>query len=229
MQKIKETALEVVYGVVPITLIMLILQFTPIGLPWGDFVQFLCGTLLLIVGMVLFLLGVEIGFIPMGEAIGSSLVSTGKMRIILIFGFVLGFAVTMPEPDVQVLALQASETSPGIVRMALVLVISLGVGLAVALAMFRLFKGFPVKFIVTVGFGIAFIMLLFCPPDMARLAFDAYGVTTGSLTVPFIMSLGVGVASVTAKRGKSADTFGMLGIASLGAVLATLVMGVIGR
>lgn len=229
MQKIKATVLEVLYGVIPISVIITLLQFTPVRIPWELYIDFLFGTLLLIVGLTIFLIGVEIGFIPIGETMGSSLVATGNMRLIVLCAFLIGFAVTIPEPDVQVLVTQVAEASGGISKFILLLVIATGVGLATGLALYRIFKGIQVKYILTVGYVIAFILLMFAPPDLARVAFDSGGVTTGSLTVPFIMSLGVGVASVTAKKGSSSDTFGILAIASLGPVLTILIMGVLSR
>ncbi len=229
MQKIKATLLEVAYGVIPITLIITLLQFTIAQIPWPMYFDFLGGTVLMTIGLTLFLLGIEVGFIPIGESLGSSLVQSGSMRLILLFGFVIGFAVTVPEPDVLVLATQASRMSEGVNKYALLLMIATGVGLSVALALYRIFKGIAVRKILTVGYLLALALLYFCPPEVASLAFDSGGVTTGSLTVPFIMSLGVGVASVTAKKSSSSDTFGILALASLGPVLTLLVMGVLSR
>ncbi|QQO07927.1 DUF1538 domain-containing protein [Breznakiella homolactica] len=229
MEKIKSTLLEVLYGVIPIVILISILQFTIARLPWDYYFDFLAGTVFLVVGLTMFLIGLEIGFIPFGESFGSSLVKSGKMRIILLFGFIIGVVVTLPEPDVQVLAAQADAYLDTVSKPALILGIALGVGLFVALALFRIFKGIEVKYILTAGYGIVFILLIFCPPEFASLAFDAGGVTTGSLTVPFIMSMGVGVASVTSKGSSSANNFGILAIASLGPVITLLAMGVLNR
>lgn len=227
--RVKAKLLEVIYGVLPIVLIITLLQLTIAEIPWAQYYDFLGGTVLVVCGLLLFLLGVEASFIPIGELLGSSLVGTGKIYLILLFGFIIGFAVTMPEPDVQVLATQASALSAEIDKNLLVFIIASGVGLSVALALFRIFHDIPVLHILIAGYALAFILLLFCPPEIATIAFDSGGVTTGSLTVPFIMSLGVGVASVTAKKSSSANSFGIMAIASMGSVLVVLVMGVLAR
>lgn len=229
LSKFKETILEVVYGVLPILVIITLLQFTIAQISWELYFDFLGSTVLLVLGLALFLLGVNIGFVPVGKALGSSLVKSGSMRIILIFGFIIGFAVTVPEPDVQALALQVQNVSSNINKNTFVLIIAIGVGLFVALALLRIFLNIPIKYFLIGGYLLVFILLIFCPPEFSRMAFDAGGVTTGSLTVPFIMSLGVGVASVTAKKSSTANSFGILAIASLGPVLTVLLMGVLSR
>jgi hypothetical protein len=227
VDKIKSTLAEVLYGTLPIVGIITLLQFTIARLPMDYYVAFLGGTVLLILGLTLFLLGLEIGFIPFGESFGSSLVQSGKMRIILLFGFVIGIAVTLPEPDVQVLAAQVASYLSHVSKTTFILGIALGVGLFTSLALFRIFAGWGVKYLLAAGYALIFVLLIFCPSDFASIAFDAGGVTTGSLTVPFIMSLGVGVASVTSKNGSSANNFGILAIASIGPVITLLVMGIV--
>ena len=225
--RLKETIQEVLYGILPITIIITVLQFTIIQLPSELYLQFLGGTVLVTVGLILFLLGIEVGFLPMGERIGASLVEKGSLRLILIFSFIIGFAVTIPEPDVQALVAQVQTVSDGqINRAVLVLLIALGVGLFVMLGMLKMFLNIPIRHFLAAGYGLVFLLLAFTPPTYARIAFDAGGVTTGSLTVPFIMSLGVGVASATAKKDSAGESFGILALASLGPVLAVLLMGV---
>lgn len=224
---VKETVLEVLYGVLPISIIITILQFTLVKLPWDTYFDFLGGALLLLIGLTIFLLGVNIGFVPFGEALGNALVKTGKMRLILLFGVIIGFAVTIPEPDVQVLISQVAATTSSIDKTLLLIVLASGVGIFVALALLRIFLKIPVRYILIGGYALCLLLLLFCPSEIATIAFDAGGVTTGSLTVPFIMSLGVGVASVMAKKSSMSDSFGILAIASLGPVLSILLLGVL--
>lgn len=227
--KIRETLKEVLYGALPIVGIITVLQLTIARMPWSTYADFLGGTLLLVIGLVLFLTGVSFGFIPIGESLGSALVKSRKMSIVLVLGFAIGFAVTLPEPDVLVLATQASELTSVMPKATLLVVIALGVGLFVSLSLLRIFLNLHIKYPLMVGYGVAFILLYFCPPEMASIAFDSGGVTTGSLTVPFIMSLGMGVSSVIAKDKDSENSFGILALASLGPVLTILVMGVVSR
>ncbi|WP_255947775.1 DUF1538 family protein [Brucepastera parasyntrophica] len=149
MEKITATLKEVLYGVIPILLLITLLQFTIARLPWEFYFNFLGGTVLLTVGLTMFLIGLEIGFIPFGESFGASLVKGGKMRTILLFGFIIGLVVTLPEPDVQVLAAQADAYLENIDKPVLILGIAVGVGIFVALALFRIFTGISVKYILT--------------------------------------------------------------------------------
>jgi len=228
--KVKETVKEVVAGIIPIIAIITLLQVTIVTIPWEMYANFLAGTVLLICGLVLFLIGVNSSFLPIGEMIGSALVETGQLRTILIFAFIIGFSVTLPEPDVQVLAAQAAAISEGTIdKTLLILFIAVGVGLFVVVAMLRVFLDTPVAYILMVGYAIAFCMIYLVDSNMSSIAFDASGVTTGSLTVPFILSLGMGVSAVVAKKNASESSFGILAIASLGPILTVLALGVYGR
>jgi hypothetical protein len=141
----------------------------------------------------------------------------------------LGFVVTVAEPDVQVLALQVDTVSGGTISKKLIVAsIALGVGIFVALALLRIFLRIPIAYLLGVGYVIVFILALFAPPEFVAVSFDAGGVTTGPMTVPFILALGIGVASVSGghKRNEN-NSFGLIALASLGPVLAVLVMGII--
>ncbi|MDQ0257308.1 hypothetical protein J2S74_004766 [Evansella vedderi] len=228
MQEIRDTIKEVIYAVMPITLVVVLLQFTIIWLPLEMFLQFLVGVVFVTVGLILFLLGVHIGLLPVGEMIGSSLPKTGKLWIILFFGFLLGFVVTIAEPDVRVLALQIDLVSDGIIsRTILVYSVALGVGIFVMLAMLRIVFNFPITYLLMGGYGVVFLLASFTPPSFIPISFDAGGVTTGPMTVPFILALGVGVASVIRGKSSSSDSFGLVALASIGPIIAVLILGVI--
>lgn len=227
---IKDTAKEVFLAVAPIAALVILLQVTLTRLPAEVFMKFIGGAVLVMLGLTLFLLGVNVGFLPIGEMIGSSLVTKGKLWLILVAGFVLGFVVTVAEPDVQVLAQQVdSVTNGSISKLAVVSFIALGVGIFVALALLRIFLDIPIKYLFIAGYILAFAVALFSVPEFVPVAFDSGGVTTGPMTVPFILALGVGVASVIGKKNASGDSFGLVGLASLGPILAVLLMGVFYR
>lgn len=227
---IKDTAKEVFLAVAPIAALVILLQVTLARLPAEVFIKFIGGAVLVMLGLTLFLLGVNVGFLPIGEMIGSSLVTKGKLWLILVAGFVLGFVVTVAEPDVQVLAQQVdSVTNGSISKLAVVSFIALGVGIFVALALLRIFLDIPIKYLFIAGYILAFAVALFSVPEFVPVAFDSGGVTTGPMTVPFILALGVGVASVIGKKNASGDSFGLVGLASLGPILAVLLMGVFYR
>ncbi|MGI5910951.1 MAG: DUF1538 domain-containing protein, partial [Sphaerochaetaceae bacterium] len=192
LAKIKET----VVSVVPIMIIVLILHFAVFPLSTMVLVDFFIGGVLLILGMSIFLLGADIGMIPVGQKVGSSLTKKRNLPLMLAIGFAVGFVLTIAEPDVQVLATQVTNVDPSIPRMPLVMMISVGVGLFVALALARIVLQFPMKWLFVVSFAIIFTLAAFASPEFVGIAFDAGGATTGPMAVPFIMALGLGVASV---------------------------------
>lgn len=230
MQTVKETIEEVVYAILPITVLVLILQYTLIWLPFESVLQFLVGVVFVSTGLVLFLLGVHIGLLPVGEMIGSALPKTGKVWLILIVSFILGFAITVAEPDVHVLAGYIDQVSGGeIAKWTLILPVALGLGIFVAMSMARIVLNISIKWILFVGYAAVFALAaspwvseLFIP-----ISFDAGGVTTGPMAVPFIIAFGVGVASVLRSDDKSADGFGLVALASIGPLLAVLILGII--
>jgi len=227
---VKEVVIEVVYAIIPIAVIVTILQFALGNIPMEAFAKFIAGTVMVMLGLIFFLLGVKIGFLPVGELVGSSIVSKGKLWILLVFGFIIGFVVTVAEPDVQVLAQQVDSVSGGTINKSLIVTsVALGVGIFVALALLRIFLKIPITYLLIGGYALVFILALITAPEFVAVSFDAGGVTTGPMTVPFILSLGVGVASVTGKKSSSGDGFGLVGLASIGPILAVLLMGVFYR
>ena len=228
MQNMKDTVEEVVYAIIPLSFVVILLQFTIIGMPTEIFLQFIVGTIMVSVGLILFLLGVHIGLLPVGEMIGSSLPKMGKAWLVVFFGFVLGFVATVAEPDVRVLAIQVDLVSDGIITSSLLIyTVALGVAIFVGLAMFRILFKIPITYLLVGGYGLVFLLAAFTPPNFVPISFDAGGVTTGPMTVPFILALGVGVASVLRGKSASTDGFGLVALASIGPILAVLVLGVV--
>ncbi|WP_028306772.1 DUF1538 domain-containing protein [Desulfitibacter alkalitolerans] len=228
MQSIKDTIHEVIFAVLPVAVVVFILQFTLIWLPMEIFLQFLVGLVMVTVGLILFFVGVHIGLLPIGEMIGSALPNTGKAYLVVLFGFLMGFVVTVAEPDVRVLATQIDLVSQGeISKNLLIFVVALGVAIFVGLAMLRIILNIPINYILVIGYGSIFILAAFTPPHFIPISFDAGGVTTGPMTVPFILALGVGVARVLGGQSASADGFGLVALASIGPVLAVMLLGVI--
>jgi hypothetical protein len=179
-------------------------------------------------GMFLFLQGVKIGLLPMGEAIGAELPKRGSMIFLLFFAFVLGFMVTLAEPDVWVLVGYVDTVSEGLVnRYILVLFVALGVGIFVTLAMLRIVLNVPIAYLLAGGYIIILILSFFTPADFVPISFDAGGVTTGPVTVPFILALGLGVTAVLGGRSSFNDGFGLIGLASIGPVLGVMILGII--
>ena len=228
MQSVKETVSEVVYAILPITVLVLILQFTVIWLPWTSLIQFLIGVVFVSAGLILFLLGVHVGLLPVGEMIGSALPKTGKVWMVIIFSFILGFVVTVAEPDVHVLSGYLDQVSEGsITKWQLIIPVALGLGIFVALSMARIILGISIKWVLFVGYALVFTIALLpsMPAEFIPISFDAGGVTTGPMAVPFILAFGVGVASVLRSDDKAADGFGLVALASIGPLLAVLLLG----
>ncbi len=228
MQNIKDTVLEAVYGVIPITIVIIILQFTLVRLPTETFLQFLVGVAMVGVGLVLFLLGVKLGLLPMGEHIGAALPKTGKAWIVVFFGFLLGFIVTLAEPNVRILADQVDVVSGGAIsKNILIYTIAFGVAIFVGMAMLRIILSIPITYILVLSYGLIFLLATITPVQFLPVSFDAGGVTTGPMLIPFILALGIGVASVLGGKSASTDGFGLVALAFTGPILAVLLLGVV--
>lgn len=228
MQTIKRTILEVISAVLPITLVVIILQITLMKVPLTTLLQFLVGVLLVSAGLILFLLGVQLGFLPMGEHLGEALAKTGKLWLVLFFGLLLGFVAAMAEPNVRILAAQFDFVSEGTIpKNLLIYSVALGMGVSVSLALLRTILHIPISRLLFIGYFLIFILALAAPPQYFPISFDAGGMSTGPLIIPFILSLGVGVTSVLNSNEPSSESFGMVGLAYIGPVLAVLLLGVI--
>ena len=222
---LKEKIHEALASVVPITLIVLALSFSLAPLPLNIMALFIGGAVLLILGMGLFSLGVDIAMSPMGEAIGVSMTRTRKVGLVLAISFFIGLIITVAEPDLQVLAEQVSD----IPNLVLVLTVGVGVGVFLVVAMLRILFNVPLRFMLLGFYGLVFLLSAFTPGRFIPLAFDAGGVTTGPITVPFILALGIGVASIRSDKNSHDDSFGLVALCSIGPILSVMLLGVIFR
>ena len=222
-EKLLEKLKEALAAVLPIIGIVLILCFSVAPISPSILLCFLMGAVLLITGMMFFTLGAEIAMTPMGEHVGSCMTRTKKVGLIVILSFLLGFIITVSEPDLQVLAGQV----PSIPNSVLILTVACGVGIFLVLALLRMLFSIPLPFLL-IGFYMAvFILAKFVPGTFRAIAFDSGGVTTGPMTVPFIMALGVGVASIRSDRNAEDDSFGLVAMCSIGPILAVLFLGMV--
>lgn len=227
---VKESIREVLLAVAPITLVVVLLQVSIIHMPLVFFARFLIGAALVTIGFFLFLQGVKTGLLPMGEMMGAELPKRAGLPLILLMAFFLGFVVTIAEPDVRVLAYQVDFVSQGqIGKSPLILTVAIGVGGFVCLAMLRIILGIPIAYPLAGGYLAILVLSLFTPPDFVPIAFDAGGVTTGPVTVPFILALGIGTTSVLGGRSSLSDGFGLVGLASIGPVLGVMVLGILSQ
>jgi len=225
---LREKTREVLHAVGPLILSISLLQFALVRAPLGLFLQFLIGGLLAAVGMVLFFIGIDIGIVPMGRFVGAELPKKRSLLLILVVAFSIGFATTMPEPDVLVLSNQVEQASGGeIPATAVVYAIALGVGGLAAIAAARIVLGWPLKYLLAVGYGLGLVLAVWAPPEVVSLAFDGGSVTTGVLSAPVIIALAIGVSSVLAGRSTVSDGFGVVGFASIGPIILILAMGLL--
>jgi len=218
----------VLSAILPLVLAVVILQFAVIRMPSQVFLQFIIGAAMVIGGMVLFLSGVEIGILPMGKALGAELPRRNSLLLVIGIAFMVGFAATVAEPDVIVLTRQVDEVSRGaIAENVLIYAIALGVGLFVTMAMLRILLNINIAYLLAAGYAIIIVLAFFAPPEFVPVAFDSGGVTTGPMAVPIILSLGLGFSSVLAGRSAMSDGFGLIGLASIGPVIAVMILGMV--
>jgi hypothetical protein len=218
---------EVSIGALPIIVLISLLELFLVHLPLETYFRFLSSSIFVIFGVSLFLFGVNIVFVPVGGDLGSALVEKGKLGIILLSGFVIGFSVTLPEPAVQTIVMQIARIKPDLSGFAILIVTATGVGIAILLAFLTFFLRIKYKYIMSAGYGLMFILLFAAPASFRSMAIDVGTLTTGSLTVPFFMSIGIGISAVTSRTSENQSSFGILAIASLGPILAILLLGVI--
>lgn len=218
---------EVLQSVLPITILVIILHFTIAPLPGIEFSRFLFGALLIIMGLAVFLFGVDIGITSIGNYLGKEIARSNSLKFVLVMGLILGFFISIAEPDLIILSNQVSEVTDGAIpSTVLLVVVSVGIAFMMTIGLFRIVYRYPLRNIFFVIYTLIFLLAIFSSNDLFAIAFDASGSTTGALTVPFMLALATGVASLN-HDSKSAeiDSFGLVGVASSGAILSVLILG----
>ncbi len=224
-KKLAEKWQEATKAVLPIICIVLALCFSIAPISPSILLCFLMGAVLILVGMMFFTLGAEMSMTPMGGRVGSCMTKSRNVWMIILISFLLGFIVTISEPDLQVLAGQV----PAVPNMVLILSVAVGVGAFLVLALLRMLMTIPLPPLL-LGFYLAvFVLAFFIPGDFLSIAFDSGGVTTGPMTVPFIMALGVGVSAIRSDRHAADDSFGLVALCSVGPILAVMILSMIYR
>jgi hypothetical protein len=209
-------------SVMPITIIVLALNFTFTPMPFAVRGLFIIGALFLIVGMGLFTLGADMAMIPMGEYMGSYLVKNKKLAPMLVAALLMGTLVTVAEPDLQVLG----KLAPGIPDTMLVAVVAVGVGVFLVIAVLRIVFRLPLSYMLIVFYAVVFALGVFVPDEFLPIAYDSGGVTTGPITVPFILAFGVGISSVRGGKSSHDDSFGLVALCSIGPIMAVMLLGI---
>ncbi len=214
---------EAVTSVLPITIIVILLCFTIAPIPNNMFVAFIIGAIMLIGGMAFFTLGADTAMTPIGNKVGSCMTKSRRVWVIVLVSFLMGVIITVSEPDLQVLA----DQIPTIKNAVIIIAVALGVGIFLVIAMLRILFGIPLSYLLIGFYIIVFITATFVPKDFWAAAFDSGGVTTGPMTVPFIMALGVGVSNIRSDRHAGNDSFGLVALCSIGPILAVLILGLL--
>ena len=222
-EKLKEKTREALTSVLPITVIVLMLSVTLVPMEVGTLALFLTGAVLLIVGMGFFQLGAEISMTPLGQGIGGSIVRQKKTWLAVVICFAMGAIITISEPDLQVLANQVSAIPNAV----LIWTVAAGVGVFTAVAVLRILYRVPLSKMLLGLYLLLFVVSLFVPNEFLAVAFDAGGVTTGPMTVPFIMALGVGVSAVRNDKDAGGDSFGLVALCSIGPIITVLLLGLL--
>jgi hypothetical protein len=221
---------EVIISVLPITIIVLILNFTVAPIENNLILRFIVGAVFIIIGLSIFLFGADIGIAPIGSLMGSSLTKSKKIWVIIVLGFVLGFLITIAEPDLQILAGQVSDVTSGMIsKLSILIVVSVGVAALLVLGLLRVIYNISLSKILTILYGVIFILGMFTSSGFLAISFDAAGATTGAMTVPFILALGLGVSSVKGGKTSEEDSFGFVAIASTGPIISVLIMSILSK
>lgn len=214
---------EAAFAVCPVAAIVLLLCLTVARVSFEFILSFLIATLFLIVGMTFFTLGADVSMMKIGQAIGSHVTKSRSIILVTVVCFVLGVIVTIAEPDLRVLA----ESVPIVETYVMIIAVAVGVGIFLAISFFRVYLQIKLSYILIVMYGIVFALALspLIPADFVAAAFDSGGVTTGPITVPFIMALGVGLASVRGDKNSAEDSFGLVALCSIGPIFTVLLLG----
>lgn len=221
-EKLKEKIKESLSSVLPITVIVLLLSITLVPLEVGTLTLFLTGAVLLIVGIGLFQLGAEMAMTPLGQGVGSKLSKGKRIFPIILICFVIGAIITIAEPDLQVLANQVAS----IPNQVLIWTVAIGVGVFLAVAVLRIRFHISLRRLLAVCYILLFVLSFFSPSSFTSVAFDSGGVTTGPMTVPFIMALGVGLSAARSDPDGTEDSFGLVALCSIGPILMVLLLGI---
>lgn len=225
MRKLKEA----LFSVFPIAVIVLILNYTFAPLEAYQLVKFLIGALFIVLGLSLFLFGVEIGIAPVGQLMGSAIAKTNKIWIVVFAGIILGFLVSVAEPDLHILADQVDlVTSGSISKISIVITVSVGIAVMLSAGLARILYNISLNIILTAMYLLILVLSFFASPEFMAISFDASGATTGALTVPFILALALGVSSLKKdSKASETDSFGLVAITSTGAIISVMVINMV--
>ena len=227
VQKLK----EVLFSVLPIVLIVVVLHFTIAPLETPQLIRFLLGAMLIIIGLAIFLVGIDIGITPIGRLMGKVVIKTNQLWVIGLGALILGFFVSVAEPDLHVLARQVDLITSGQVSfVTLIVVVSVGIALFLTIGFLRILLNIPLYKILLVSYGLVFLLAIFTSKEFFAISFDASGAATGALTVPFILAMAISVSAVKRDtHSMEQDSFGLVAITSIGAIISVMLMSLLNQ
>ena len=225
--KFLQTVLGTFYSSLPLALIIIICLFIAPLSSRVEYLKIIIGYFCVVFGQALFLIGLETSILPIGRMVGGSFAKYNKLIFVIMFGFVFGLLATVAEPAISVLALQIGGIMPVVNGTLFIWITGTGIGIGVALALVRIIKNINIKVLFAVLYAVVLIFVVVSPPEFIALAFDGSGATTGDVSVPFILVLGLGISTSFSKNKTNDDSLGIIGIASVGPIVSVLLYGII--
>ncbi len=225
--KLLRTIKETFVSSLPLAVIIVICFFVAPMEDASNYLKLLIGYASVVIGQALFLVGLDSSILPIGHLVGTTFSKYKKVIFILIFGFLFGLLATVAEPAISVLARQIGVIMPIVSSTVFIWVTATGIGIGVAIALWRIIKNISIKWVFAILYGLVFLAVIFAPEEFIALAFDGSGATTGDVSVPFILALGIGISATFSKSKTNDDSLGIIGIASAGPIISVLLYGVI--
>ena len=220
---------EVLFAVLPVVVMVVLTSLLFLSLGWAQIFSFLLGAGFIIVGLTIFLVGVDLSISPFGHRLGELIVRPNRVWVVVAAGLLLGFFISVAEPDLHILADQVSLVTAGAIgKWSVILAVSLGIAALIAVGLLRSLFSFPLYKLLTILYGIILVLSIFASSGYLAISFDSSGATTGAMTVPFMLALALGVATMKKNhKASEKDSFGLVAIASAGAIIGMLIMGLI--
>ncbi len=225
--KILRTIKETFLSSLPLAAIIIVCLFiSPMDAPI-NYIKLIIGYASVVIGQALFLVGLDSSILPIGHMVGTTFSKCKKVIYILLFGFLFGVLATVAEPAISVLAKQITSILPVVNSTLFIWITATGIGIGVAIALWRIVRNIDIKFIFIILYMVVFALVIFSPEEFVALAFDGSGATTGDVSVPFILALGIGISATFSKNKTNDDSLGIVGIASVGPIVSVLIYGII--
>ncbi len=225
--KLLRTVKETFFSSIPLAVIIIVCLFISPMDGVSNYIRLLIGYASVVIGQALFLVGLDSSILPIGHMVGTTFSKYKKIVLIILFGFLFGLLATVAEPAISVLARQINMIMPVVNSTLFIWITATGIGIGVAIALWRIIKNINIKHIFLILYIAVFALVIFSPEEFIALAFDGSGATTGDVSVPFILALGIGISATFSRSKTNDDSLGIVGIASVGPIISVLLYGII--